>query len=105
MYPEDKEVKLNETTYQHEALTEQVLNSITSIIKAESNALKEELASLTTAWDGEQRFVSKHSQTLIQIENPIQISPNPNMWKCKLCDINKNLWMNLTDGKKLRKLN
>lgn len=98
VYPEDREIKLNETTYQHEALTEQVLNSITSIIKAESNALKEELASLATAWDGEQRFVSKHSQTLIQVENPIQISPNPNMWKCSLCDINKNLWMNLTDG-------
>ena len=71
-------------------------------MKAESNALKEELASLTTAWDGEQRFVSKHSANLLQLPNPIQISPNPADWKCSMCDINKNLWMNLTDGKFFR---
>lgn len=98
IHPEDREVKLNETTFQHECLTDQVLKSIQSVVKAESNALKEELASLTTAWDGEQRFVSKHSANLLQLPNPIQISPNPADWKCSMCDINKNLWMNLTDG-------
>ena len=42
--------------------------------------------------------VSKHSATLQQLPNPVQISPNPESWKCQHCDIRKNLWLNLTDG-------
>lgn len=83
---------------EHEALNERVVKSIASVVKAESNLLREELAAMTTAWDGEKRFVSKHSANLVQLPNPTQISPNPNNWKCNMCDINKNLWMNLTDG-------
>lgn len=98
VHPEDREVKLDDTTFQHECLTDQVSRSIQAVIRAESNALKEELASLTTAWDGEQRFISKHSNNLLQLPNPRQISPNPADWKCSCCEINKNLWMNLTDG-------
>ena len=98
VYPEEETAKLNETTYQHEALTEQVHKSIASIINAESNALKEEVASLASSWDGEKRFVSKHSANLFQLPDPVQIPSNPNSWKCSQCDISKNLWMNLTDG-------
>ena len=98
VYPEEETAILNETTFQHEALTEQVFKSISSIINAESNALKEEVASLASSWDGEKRFISKHSANLLQLPNPVQIPSNPNSWKCSQCDISKNLWMNLTDG-------
>lgn len=97
IYPEDKELHLNESS-SNESLTDQVNQSIMSVINAESNALKEEVASMTTAWDGEKRFVSKHSANLKQLADAPKISPNPNDWKCSLCDVKKNLWMNLSDG-------
>ena len=98
IYPEDKLVKLdgdNSVKY----LTDNVQKSIDSIIKAESITLKEELASQQAAWDGEKRFVSKHSANLVQLPNPPQISPDPNSWKCEICGLTKNLWLCLTDGK------
>jgi len=35
----------------------------------------------------------------VQLPNPPQVSPNPEHWKCEKCDIRKNLWLNLSDGK------
>jgi len=98
IYPEEREVKLDSKTYNHEILTEKVQQSIVSVINAESNYLKDELAAMTTAWDGEQRFVSKHSANLFQLPDAPRISPNPNDWKCSMCDVRKNLWLNLSDG-------
>jgi len=95
IYPEDKEVKLADT----ENLNAKVLASLNSVINAQSNNYKEELAAQAAAWDGEKRFTSKHASSLIQLPNPPQVSPNPESWKCELCDIRKNLWLNLTDGK------
>ena len=73
--------------------------SLKSIINSQSINYKEELAAQAAAWDGEKRFVSKHSANLVQIPNPPQVSPNPENWKCDQCDIRKNLWLNLSDGK------
>ena len=39
---------------------------------------------------------SKHSDTLIQLENNVKIPPSG--WKCEKCDLTSNLWLNLTDG-------
>ncbi|CAF1076166.1 unnamed protein product, partial [Brachionus calyciflorus] len=95
IYPEDYEISLDEN-HTHQDLTEQVAKSINSVIKAESASLKEDLNS---AWDGEQRFVSKHSANLLQLPDPVQISPDPKTWKCEICGMTNNLWLNLTDGK------
>uniref|UniRef100_A0A8C1UH85 Ubiquitin carboxyl-terminal hydrolase n=1 Tax=Cyprinus carpio TaxID=7962 RepID=A0A8C1UH85_CYPCA len=50
-------------------------------------------------WDGEVRQESKHAAELKQLDNGIKIPPCG--WKCEVCDLQENLWMNLTDGKVL----
>lgn len=97
VYPENKELKLEENI-SDSFLTEQVRKSVQSVIKAESITLKEELASQAASWDGETRFISKHSANLLQLPNSIKISPDPNSWKCEICGMKNNLWLNLTDG-------
>ena len=107
VYPEDKELTFTCTTpptsINNESasslLTDTVTKSVLSIINAQSTNYKEELAAQAAAWDGEKRFVSKHSASLLQLPNPPQVPPNPDLWKCELCDIRNNLWLNLTDGK------
>ena len=99
VYPEDQLLKINLENPSQE-LTSSIQNSINSIIKAESYTYKEELASQAASWDGEKRFISKHSNTLLQLNNPVQISPNPQLWKCENCDKTNNLWLCLTDGKR-----
>jgi ubiquitin carboxyl-terminal hydrolase 5/13 len=101
VYPEDKFLRLDGNTQSCSSLllTENVRKSIESVQAAESITQKEELASQAAAWDGDQRFASKHSANLTQLPNAAQISPDPNSWKCELCEVRKNLWLNLSDGK------
>jgi len=49
-------------------------------------------------WEGDVRVNSKHSDTLTQLSNGVQVAPGP--WKCSIagCDKTDNLWMNLTCG-------
>jgi ubiquitin carboxyl-terminal hydrolase 5/13 len=97
IYPEEKEIKLSEND--DTQIEEQVRKSMASIINAESITYKEELAAQAAAWDGEQRLSTKHSYDLKQLPNPAAVSPMPSNWKCELCDIRNNLWLNLSDGK------
>uniref|UniRef100_A0AAY4A1N0 Ubiquitin carboxyl-terminal hydrolase n=1 Tax=Denticeps clupeoides TaxID=299321 RepID=A0AAY4A1N0_9TELE len=48
-------------------------------------------------WDGEVRQESRHAADLKQLDNGIKIPPSG--WRCEVCDLQENLWMNLTDGK------
>uniref|UniRef100_A0A8C7ZED1 Ubiquitin carboxyl-terminal hydrolase n=1 Tax=Oryzias sinensis TaxID=183150 RepID=A0A8C7ZED1_9TELE len=50
-------------------------------------------------WDGEVRQESKHAADLKQLDNGLKIPPTG--WRCEVCDLQENLWMNLTDGKVL----
>uniref|UniRef100_A0AAR2JK96 Ubiquitin carboxyl-terminal hydrolase n=1 Tax=Pygocentrus nattereri TaxID=42514 RepID=A0AAR2JK96_PYGNA len=52
-----------------------------------------------TTWDGEVRQESKHAAELKQLDNGVKIPPSG--WRCEVCDLQENLWMNLTDGKVL----
>lgn len=81
VHPEKVEMALNP---QGDAadLDDRVRRSVQSVIKAESQLLKEELASQAASWDGEKRFVTKHAASLLQLPGPPQISPNPANWKC-----------------------
>ncbi len=97
VYPEDEYLKLDQNS--EYLLNENVRKSYEAIQKAESITQKEEFANQVSAWDGDQRFISKHSANLLQLPNAPQISPDQNSWKCELCDIRQNLWLNLTDGK------
>uniref|UniRef100_A0A3Q3L641 Ubiquitin carboxyl-terminal hydrolase n=1 Tax=Mastacembelus armatus TaxID=205130 RepID=A0A3Q3L641_9TELE len=50
-------------------------------------------------WDGEVRQESRHAADLKQLDNGVKIPPSG--WRCEVCDLQENLWMNLTDGKVL----
>ena len=97
IYQEAREFKYNETGL--DDLPSNVRRSIESLIKVESASYKKELAAQAASWDGEKFLISKHSNNLIQLSNTSQISPNPEAWKCDQCEVRKNLWLNLTDGK------
>uniref|UniRef100_A0A8D3E6B6 Ubiquitin carboxyl-terminal hydrolase n=1 Tax=Scophthalmus maximus TaxID=52904 RepID=A0A8D3E6B6_SCOMX len=50
-------------------------------------------------WDGEVRQESRHAADLKQLDNGVKIPPSG--WRCDVCDLQENIWMNLTDGKVL----
>ena len=95
IYPESVELALDQS-YSHPDLTEQISKSIESIINAESAYLKQES---DQAWDGDIRCITKHSDNLVQLSNPTMISPDAKTWKCEVCGMTSNLWLNLSDGK------
>ncbi|KAM4659440.1 ubiquitin carboxyl-terminal hydrolase 13 isoform 1-T1 [Amazona ochrocephala] len=47
------------------------------------------------SWE-EELQASKHAKTLVQLDNGVRIPPSG--WKCSKCDLQENLWLNLTDG-------
>ncbi|XP_048362758.1 ubiquitin carboxyl-terminal hydrolase 13 isoform X2 [Sphaerodactylus townsendi] len=47
------------------------------------------------SWEEEPQ-VSKHANSLVQMDNGVRIPPSG--WKCSKCDLRENLWLNLTDG-------
>lgn len=99
IYPEERQIQLDKANLSTLDLNDRVRKSIESIINNESIYQKEELAAQALSWDGEKRFVSKHSANLHQVANPAQISSNPDSWKCDVCGLKTNLWLNLSDGK------
>ena len=48
-----------------------------------------------SAWE-DKRKVSKHALNLQQLNNGVKVPPKG--WKCAMCDLTENLWLNLTDG-------
>lgn len=74
-------------------LPQKIQDSIASVIAAESASKQDAM----TSWEDEERKVSKHADTLKQLDNGVQIPPSG--WKCDMCDLTTNLWLNLTDGK------
>uniref|UniRef100_A0A6G1S8C6 Ubiquitin carboxyl-terminal hydrolase n=1 Tax=Aceria tosichella TaxID=561515 RepID=A0A6G1S8C6_9ACAR len=79
--------------YPNPDLPELLLQSVQSIIQAESSELKDNSLSV---WDGEQRKVSDFAHELKQLTPAPKIPPSN--WKCEKCDLRENLWLNLTDG-------
>ncbi|XP_039614528.1 ubiquitin carboxyl-terminal hydrolase 13 isoform X3 [Polypterus senegalus] len=47
------------------------------------------------SWE-EEIQVSKHASSLKQLDNGVRIPPSG--WKCSKCELQENLWLNLTDG-------
>ncbi|XP_043243919.1 ubiquitin carboxyl-terminal hydrolase 5-like [Amphibalanus amphitrite] len=79
-----------------EELPAQARNAVAAVIAADSAGRREELAQATGTWDGEVRMVSKHAETLQQLDNGVKVPPRG--WQCAQCDKTDNLWLNLTDG-------
>lgn len=65
--------------------------SIASILTHQDAAVVDDVK----AWE-EKRNISKHASSLKQLDNGVKVPPSG--WKCALCDLTQNLWLNLTDG-------
>ncbi|XP_037094382.1 ubiquitin carboxyl-terminal hydrolase 5-like [Pollicipes pollicipes] len=70
--------------------------AVAAVLAADSASRREELRQATGTWDGEVRVVSRHAETLRQLENGVRVAPRG--WQCQQCDKTDNLWLNLTDG-------
>ncbi|KAG8191918.1 hypothetical protein JTE90_007718 [Oedothorax gibbosus] len=77
-------------------LPESVQISIASILEIDAASIQEEADAMAGTWDGMQREVTKHANTLVQLENGVKIPPKD--WQCQECGLQENLWLNLTDG-------
>lgn len=82
--------------YPNEHLPPNVTQAVQTILEAQSARKLAELEALSGTWDGEVRTISKHAQSLTQIDNGKKIPPTG--WKCEKCELSNNLWLNLTDG-------
>lgn len=77
-------------------LPEIVQLSVATVLAADSANVINEQQAMAGTWDGEKRVVSRHSETLQQLDNGVKVPPQG--WKCEKCDLTENLWMNLADG-------
>ncbi|CAI9740629.1 ubiquitin carboxyl-terminal hydrolase 5-like [Octopus vulgaris] len=86
----------NVLPYPDPQLPEIVNLSAIAIIEAEDALKMEEAALATGSWEGDKRIISKHAENLLQLDNGKKIPPTG--WKCEMCELTTNLWLNLTDG-------
>jgi len=70
--------------------------SAKAVLQADSAIHKAEIECAAGTWDGEKLQVSKYAKDLVQLDNGVKIPPKG--WKCSMCDLTTNLWLNLTDG-------
>ncbi|XP_063233361.1 ubiquitin carboxyl-terminal hydrolase 5 [Bacillus rossius redtenbacheri] len=80
----------------NDSLPDIVRSSVVAVLEARSAAKLAEMEALAGTWDGEARTVTKHANSLPQLDNGRRIPPSG--WKCERCDMAQNLWLNLTDG-------
>ncbi|XP_072281089.1 ubiquitin carboxyl-terminal hydrolase 5 [Pyxicephalus adspersus] len=86
------EIQRDDLSALPEMVRDRVSSAIDAILAADSASRKQEIQ----AWDGEVRQVSKHAFNLQQLEGVPRIPPCG--WRCSVCDLKENLWLNLTDG-------
>lgn len=77
-------------------LPEKIVMCVSAVLSADSAARYAELESMKNTWEGEKRMVSKHADSLVQLNNGVKVPPFG--WKCEKCDIRTGLYLNLTDG-------
>lgn len=93
--PDRQEVTSDDLATMTEVVKERVSRSMAGIMAADSVSHTLQVQQ----WDGEVRQESKHAADLKQLDNGVKIPPSG--WRCEVCDLQENLWMNLTDGKVL----
>ncbi|KAM4636510.1 ubiquitin carboxyl-terminal hydrolase 5 isoform 1-T1 [Discoglossus pictus] len=86
------EIQREELSSLPDMVRERVCSAIDAILSADSASRKQDIQ----AWDGEVRQVSKHAFNLQQLDGVPRILPCG--WKCSVCELRENLWLNLTDG-------
>ncbi|KAJ8392917.1 hypothetical protein AAFF_G00071210 [Aldrovandia affinis] len=95
LLPDRQEVTLEDLATMPDVVKERVSLSMTGLMSADSvsHALQ------VQQWDGEVRQESRYAPELKQLDNGVKIPPSG--WRCEVCDLQENLWMNLSDGKVL----
>lgn len=93
--PDRQEVTSEDLTTMNEVVKERVSRAMAGIMAADSVSHTLQVQQ----WDGEVRQESKHAADLKQLDNGVKIPPSG--WRCEVCDLQENIWMNLTDGKVL----
>uniref|UniRef100_A0A4W4FMJ3 Ubiquitin carboxyl-terminal hydrolase n=1 Tax=Electrophorus electricus TaxID=8005 RepID=A0A4W4FMJ3_ELEEL len=95
LFPDRQEVTSEDLATMPDVVRERVSLSMTGLLAADSVSQTLQVQQ----WDGEVRQESKHAPDLKQLDNGVKIPPSG--WKCEVCELQENLWMNLTDGKVL----
>ncbi|XP_030639717.1 ubiquitin carboxyl-terminal hydrolase 5 isoform X2 [Chanos chanos] len=95
LFPDRQEVTKEDLATMPDVVRDRVMLSINGLMAADSVSHTLQVQQ----WDGEVRQESKHAADLKQLDNGIKIPPSG--WRCEVCDLQENLWMNLTDGKVL----
>ncbi|KAF3692088.1 Ubiquitin carboxyl-terminal hydrolase 5 [Channa argus] len=93
--PDRQEVTSEDLATMPDVVRERVSLSMAGIMAADSVSHTLQVQQ----WDGEVRQESRHAADLKQLDNGVKIPPSG--WRCEVCDLQENLWMNLTDGKVL----
>uniref|UniRef100_A0A3Q2VSK1 Ubiquitin carboxyl-terminal hydrolase n=1 Tax=Haplochromis burtoni TaxID=8153 RepID=A0A3Q2VSK1_HAPBU len=93
--PDRQEVTSEDLATMPDVVRERVSLSMAGIMAADSVSHTLQVQQ----WDGEVRQESKHAADLKQLDNGVKIPPSG--WRCEVCDLQENIWMNLTDGKVL----
>uniref|UniRef100_A0A3P8SVG7 Ubiquitin carboxyl-terminal hydrolase n=1 Tax=Amphiprion percula TaxID=161767 RepID=A0A3P8SVG7_AMPPE len=93
--PDRQEVTSEDLGAMADVVRERVSLSMAGIMAADSVSHTLQVQQ----WDGEVRQESRHAADLKQLDNGVKIPPSG--WRCEVCDLQENLWMNLTDGKVL----
>ncbi|KAI1885774.1 hypothetical protein AGOR_G00207260 [Albula goreensis] len=95
LLPDRQEVTSEDLATMPGAVKDRVSQSMTGLMSADSVSHTLQVQQ----WDGEVRQESRHAAELKQLDNGLKIPPSG--WKCEVCDLQENLWMNLSDGKVL----
>ncbi|KAM9723541.1 ubiquitin carboxyl-terminal hydrolase 5 isoform 1-T1 [Menidia menidia] len=93
--PDRQEVTSEDLATMPDVVRERVSLSMAGIMAADSVSHTLQVQQ----WDGEVRQESRHAADLKQLDNGVKIPPSG--WRCEVCDLQENIWMNLTDGKVL----
>ncbi|KAF7670146.1 hypothetical protein LDENG_00049880 [Lucifuga dentata] len=95
IFPDRQEVMSDDLANMPDVVRERVSLSMAGLMSADSVSHILQVQQ----WDGEVRQESRHAADLKQLDNGIKIPPSG--WRCEVCDLQENIWMNLTDGKVL----
>ncbi|XP_071372288.1 ubiquitin carboxyl-terminal hydrolase 5 isoform X4 [Centroberyx affinis] len=95
IFPDRQEVTADDLCSMPDVVRERVSLSMAGLMSADSVSHTLQVQQ----WDGELRQESRHAVDLKQLDNGLKIPPSG--WRCEVCDLQENLWMNLTDGKVL----
>ncbi|KAJ8354940.1 hypothetical protein SKAU_G00225070 [Synaphobranchus kaupii] len=93
LLPDRQEVTSEDLNTMPDVVKERVSLSMAGLMSADSVSHTLQVQQ----WDGEVRQESRHAANLKQLDNGVKIPPSG--WKCEVCELQENLWMNLSDGK------